>query len=61
MTKFFITTIGEIHKYVVEKIEIINETDWSFLETTKDNRITLITCVEDMPELRRCIQAIEKN
>jgi LPXTG-site transpeptidase (sortase) family protein len=51
----------EIHKYVVEKIEIINETDWSFLEPTEDKRITLITCVEDMPELRRCIQAIEKN
>ena len=29
------------------------------LENTEDNRITLITCVENRPELRRCIQAKE--
>jgi LPXTG-site transpeptidase (sortase) family protein len=52
---------GYLVKYKVEKIEIINETDWSFLEPTEDKKITLITCVEDMPELRRCIQAIEIN
>ena len=38
---------------------IIQETDWSFLEPTKENRITLITCVKEMPEFRRCVQAIE--
>ena len=37
----------------------IKETDWSYLEDTKDNRITLITCVKDMPEYRICIQARE--
>ena len=39
----------------------IKETNWSYLEETKDNRITLITCVENEPEYRRCIQGIEKK
>lgn len=47
--------------YVVETIEIIKNTDWSYLEETEDNRITLITCVENQPEYRRCIQGIEKE
>lgn len=46
-------------KYVVETHKIIKDTDWSLLENTEDNRITLITCVENEPEYRRCIQAIE--
>jgi len=29
------------------------------LKNTFDNRITLITCVEDQPEYRRCIQGTE--
>ena len=48
-------------KYAVKTREIIKETDWNFLENTNDNRLTLITCVENMPEYRRCIQAIEKK
>ena len=46
--------------YIVDKIEIIKDTDWSMLEKTDDNRITLITCVENEPNFRRCIQGIEK-
>lgn len=46
-------------KYIVKEREVIKETDWSYLEETEDNRLTLITCVEDLPEYRRCIQAIE--
>jgi LPXTG-site transpeptidase (sortase) family protein len=45
--------------YLVETIQIIKNTDWSYLENTEDNRITLITCVENEPEYRRCIQGIE--
>ena len=48
-------------KYIVLDETIILETDWKYLENTLDNRLTLITCVEDMPEYRRCIQAIEKK
>ena len=52
---------GEFEKiYIVEEIEIIKNTDWSYLENTEDNRITLITCVENQPEYRRCVQAVEK-
>jgi len=45
--------------YKITTNEIIKETDLSYIKKTKDNRITLITCVENMPEYRQCIQAIE--
>ncbi len=48
------------YEYEVNDILIIYETDWSMLEDTKDNRITLITCVENRDEYRLCVQAIEK-
>ncbi len=43
-------------EYVVETVTVIKETDWTYLANTKDDRITLITCVENEPEYRRCIQ-----
>ena len=46
--------------YIVTKHEIIKNTDWSNLEDTEENKMTLITCVENEPEYRRCIQGIEK-
>ena len=46
--------------YIVTKHEIIKNTDWSNLEDTEENKITLITCVENEPEYRRSIQGIEK-
>lgn len=49
----------ETKKYVVDNITIIQDTDWSYLQETKENTITLITCVEDKPTQRRCIQGIE--
>ena len=52
------TKIGT-KKYIVNLSTIITDTDWSYLQKTKDNRITLITCVENKPTLRRCIQGIE--
>lgn len=47
--------------YEVEKNRIIKDTEWEYLENTEDNRITLITCVENQPEYRRCVQAVEKE
>ena len=47
--------------YIVEKHEIIKDTDWTMLENTEENTITLITCVENEPEYRRCIQGIEET
>lgn len=55
-------TYNDIEKtYIVTKHEIIKNTDWSNLEPTEENIITLITCVENEPEYRRCIQGIEKK
>ena len=39
---------------------IIKDTNWNYLKNTEKNKITLITCIENEPEYRRCIQAIEK-
>lgn len=48
--------------YIIDTIEIIRSTDWSYLEKYDDeNRITLITCVENEPQYRRCVQAVEKG
>ncbi len=52
---------GNKREYIVKTRDIIKETDWSYLEKSENNILTLITCVEDMPEYRRCIQAIEKK
>lgn len=53
------TILGQM-TYVVVSIDKISETDWSKLEYTYDNRLTLITCVEDVANQRLCVQAIEK-
>ena len=47
--------------FKVEIVTVIRDTDWTYLEETEDNRITLITCVENEPDYRRCIQAVEVN
>ena len=47
--------------YVVTKHIIIKDTDWTVFEKQEKNTITLITCVENEPEDRRCIQAVEQN
>ena len=50
---------GNIREYIVNKHIIIEDTDWINLENTQDNTITLITCVENEPNYRRCVQAVE--
>ena len=40
-------------KYVISKHEIIKDTDWVNLENTEEDKIT---CVENEPSYRRCIQ-----
>lgn len=46
-------------EYQVIQNTIIEESDWTYLRKTEDNRITLITCVANNPDKRRCVQAIE--
>ena len=56
-----IYTYGEIiRKYKVSEKIIIKDYDWTNLENTEENRLTLITCLENEPEFRRCIKAIEE-
>lgn len=45
--------------YSVNMITVIEDTDWSYLQKTKENKITLITCVANKPSQRLCVQAIE--
>ena len=47
-------------KYAVTSVRKINAADFSFLRETSDNRLTLITCVKNEPNFRRCVQAREK-
>ena len=54
-TKFY------IRNYVVTKKKVIYDTDWSELKNTKDNRITMITCIKDKPNQRLCVQAVEEK
>ena len=53
------TTLYGTKIYKVEISTIIEDTDWSYLQETEENKLTLITCVENQPSKRLCIQAIE--
>ena len=48
-------------RYVVTIKTVINDDDWSYLQETEDNRITLITCVKGQPAKRLCVQAVESS
>lgn len=52
------TSLGT-RTYRVSLVKIIDWTDWSYLNGTSDNRITLITCLADQPTKRVCVQGIE--
>lgn len=52
-TKFF------ERKYIVTKKVVVYDTDWSYLQSTNDNRITMITCIANKPNQRLCVQAVE--
>lgn len=53
------TTVYGTRTYAVETVEIIDSTDWSYLQSTADNRVTLTTCLADQPSKRVCVQAVE--
>lgn len=52
-TKFYDRT------YVVDNIQVIYETDWSLLQSTEENKLTLITCIANKRNQRLCVQATE--
>ncbi len=54
------TTAYGTRTYQVTMVKIIANNDWSYLQSTSDNRITLTTCLENHPESRVLVQAVEK-
>lgn len=50
-----------IAKYQVNNKKIIRDDNWNYLKQNGKNTITLITCVENKPALRLCIQAIKEE
>lgn len=53
--------VGDIlNKYEVKRKIVIDSHDWSYLENTGTNTLTLITCVSNNDKQRLCIQAEEK-
>ena len=57
--KIIYTTKYGTRTYEVFYVGQIHENDFSRLERTSANIVTLITCVNDVPELRWCVQARE--
>ncbi len=53
------TTSAGTRTYEVASVRKIASNDWSYLEPTSDNRITMITCVSGDSSHRWCVQAIE--
>lgn len=54
----YTTNLGT-RTYQVTMVETIANNDWTYLQGTSDNRITLTTCLADHPENRICVQAVE--
>lgn len=59
--KITYTTSEGTRTYRVETVKTISSTDWSYLEPTSDNRLTIITCVAGDYSRRWCLQAVEEN
>ena len=57
--KITYTTSEGTRTYEVETVKKIRSDDWSYLDATWDNRITLITCVAGDYSHRWCVQAVE--
>lgn len=56
----YTTKYGE-RKYIVDTKKEILETDWSNLDGTSDNRLTLITCIKNKVNQRLCVQAVQEK
>ena len=57
------TQLGE-KVYKIKSIDTIKDTDWSMVEKnkntdTKENTITLITCINGQPNYRLCVRGVE--
>lgn len=52
------TALGE-REYKVTTIQTVGDEDWSWLSRTTDNRLTLITCVNNNASKRLMVQAVQ--
>ena len=51
------TALGE-REYRVTEIKEISEDDWTALNRSEENRLTLITCITGKPNMRLMVQAV---
>jgi len=58
-TLVYKTALGE-REYRVTLVKTIGDADWSYLSRTTDNRISLITCVNDNAAKRLLVQAVQQ-
>lgn len=49
----------KIRKYKIENISEILDTDWAKFENSEENKLTLITCINNKINLRLCVEAKE--
>ncbi len=54
---YYTTDLGT-RCYTVTTVAQISNSNWSYLTATTDNRITLVTCVENNSDLRWVVQAV---
>ena len=57
--EIYYTTRYGTKKYLVNDIQQISSYDWSKLESSDKNMITLITCISGVPDMRLCVQGVE--
>lgn len=53
------STVYGTRTYAVILVMTISDSDWSYLQATADNRITITTCLANQPSKRVCVQAVE--
>lgn len=53
------STVYGTRTYAVILAKTISDSDWSYLQATADNRITITTCLANQPSKRVCVQAVE--
>ena len=53
------STVYGTQTYAVILVKTISDSDWSYLQATADNRITITTCLANQPSKRVCVQAVE--
>ena len=53
------TALG-VREYAVQTITEISQYDWSWLDRSEDNRLTLITCITGRADLRLVVSALER-